>query len=181
MSKFVAERSYRMTDENGDLVICYVVHGIDKQAARAAFEETKKTEGRLEIEVKPYKSRRSLEQNKLLWVLLGKMAEAMSGKKNRVSSEECYCIMLEEANVAYDYLLALPEAEPMLRKSFRVVRKVGEREVKGKTLNVYQYFIGSSKYNTQEMTDLIEAVLDKLAELGVYDSEIELARSEYYG
>ena len=89
--------------------------------------------------------------------------------------------MLEETNVAYDALLALPEAEPMLRKSFRVVRKMGEREVSGKTLNVYQYFIGSSKFNTQEMTELIEAVLDKLAELGVYDSEIELARSTYRG
>jgi hypothetical protein len=109
------------------------------------------------------------------------MAMAMSGRKNKMSSEECYCIMLEEANVSCDYLLALPEAEPMLRKSFRVVRKIGEREVNGKTLNMYQYFIGSSKYDTKEMTELIEAVLDKLAELGVDDSEIELARSEYRG
>lgn len=87
--------------------------------------------------------------------------------------------MLEEANVAYDYLLALPSAEPMLRKTFRVIRKLDEREVNGKTLNLYQYFIGSSKYNTQEMTELIEATLDKLAELGIVDSEIETARKEY--
>lgn len=87
--------------------------------------------------------------------------------------------MLEEANVSYDYLLALPEAEPLLKKSFRVVRKVDEREVNGKKLNMYQYFIGSSKYDVKEMTELIEATLDKLAELGVYDSEIELARGEY--
>ena len=32
-----------------------------------------------------------------------------------------------------------------------------------------------------ERKELIEAVLDKLAELGVYDSEIELARSTYRG
>ena len=87
--------------------------------------------------------------------------------------------MLEEANVAYDYLLALPEAEPMLKKTFRVVRKIDEREVNGKVLNMYQYFIGSSKFNTQEMTELIEATLDKLAELGIVDSEIEIARKEY--
>ena len=87
--------------------------------------------------------------------------------------------MLEEANVSYDYLLALPEAEPLLKKSFRVVRKIDEREVNGKKLNMYQYFIGSSKYDVKEMTELIEATLDKLAELGVYDSEIELARGEY--
>lgn len=181
MSKFTASKTYRMTDENNNLVICYVVSGLDKNAALLAFDETKQTDKKLEVEVKPFRSKRSLEQNKLLWVLLGKMAVAMSGKKNKVSSEECYAIMLEEANVSYDYLLALPEAEPMLKKSFRVVRKVGERIVNGKTLNIYQYFIGSSKFDTQEMTELIESVLDKLAELGVNDSEIELARSEYRG
>lgn len=181
MSKFIADSTYRMTNENGDLVVSYVVKGFNKQAAMLAFNETKNTDKRLEVEVKPYKSKRSIEQNKLLWVLLGKLAVAMSGKKNKVSSEEAYCFILEEANVTCDYLLALPEAEPMLRKSFRVVRKIGEREVNGKTLNMYQYFIGSSKYNTQEMTELIEAVLDKLADLGVYDSEIELARSTYRG
>ena len=62
-------------------------------------EETKNSEKKLEVEVKPYRSKRSLEQNKLLWVLLGKLAVAMSGKKNKVSSEEAYAIMLEEANV----------------------------------------------------------------------------------
>lgn len=138
MSKFVAERSYRMINENNDLVVCYVVHGDNKRSALLALEETQVTEKKLEVEVKPYKSKRSLEQNKLLWALLGKMAFAMSGNKRKVSTEECYCIMLEEANVAYDYLLALPSAEPMLRKTFRVIRKLDEREVNGKTLNLYQ-------------------------------------------
>ncbi len=62
-----------------------------------------------------------------------------------------------------------------------MIRKVGEENVKGKVMNIYQCFMGSSKFNTKEMTELIEGVLDKLAELGVYDSEIELARREFYG
>ena len=179
MSKFIAEKCYRMINENNDLVVCYVVHGDNKRSAFLALEETQNSEKKLEVDVKPHKSQRSLEQNRLLWALLGKMAFAMSGNKRKVTTEECYCIMLEEANVAYDYLLALPEAEPMLKKTFRVVRKIDEREVNGKTLNMYQYFIGSSKFNTQEMTELIEATLDKLAELGIVDSEIEIARKEY--
>lgn len=179
MSKFIAEKCYRMINENNDLVVCYVVHGDNKRSALLSLEETQNSEKKLEVDVKPHKSQRSLEQNRLLWALLGKMAFAMSGNKRKVTTEECYCIMLEEANVAYDYLLALPEAEPMLKKTFRVVRKIDEREVNGKTLNMYQYFIGSSKFNTQEMTELIEATLDKLAELGIVDSEIEIARKEY--
>ena len=179
MSKFIAERVYRMTDENNNLIVCYVVRGENKKSALLSLEENQGSEKKLEVETKIHKSQRSLEQNRLLWALLGKMANALSGNKRKVSTEECYCVMLEEANVSYDYLLALPEAESLLKKTFRVVRKVDERIVNGKKLNMYQYFIGSSKFNTQEMTELIEATLDKLAELGIVDSEIELARGEY--
>ena len=179
MSKFIADKAYRMINEDNELVVCCVVSGEYKRGAQLALEELKGSDKKLEVQVKEYRSQRSLEQNRLLWALLGKMAEAMSGNKRRVSSEECYCIMLEEANVKYDYMLALPEAEDMLRKTFRAIRKLDEREVNGKKLNMYQYFIGSSKFNTKEMTELIEATLDKLAELGIYDSEIELARKEY--
>lgn len=179
MSKFIADRIYKMTDENDNLIICCLVNEENRKAALLVLEELKSCEKKLEVDIKPYHSKRSIEQNKLLWALLEKMAIAMSGKKNKMSSEECYCIMLEEANVSYDYILALPEAEELLKRTFRVVRKVGEREVNGKTLNLYQYFIGSSKFNTKEMTELIESTLDKLAELGVVDSEIETARRDY--
>lgn len=179
MSKFVAEKSYRMTDENDNLVISYVVSKQDKTTALLAFNETKKAD-KLEIEVKPYKSKRSLEQNRLLWALLGKMAEAVSCFNTTVTREECYCIMLEEAGVKSDYLWALPEIENELRKHFRAVRSTGmQQEINGKVMTSYQCFIGSSKFNTKEMTELIKAVLNKLVMLGVYDSEIELIRKEY--
>lgn len=176
MSKFIAEKCYRMSDENDNLIISYVVNKADRSTGLLAFNETKDI-AKFEIDVKQFKSARSLEQNRMLWALLEKMSKATAFTK-----EECYCTMLEEAGVKYDYLLALPETEKELRKSFRAVRNMGiTREVNGKELTMYQYFIGSSKFNTKEMTELIEAVLDKLAMLGVYDSEIELARREYRG
>lgn len=179
MSKFVADKVYRMTNEAGDLIVSFVVQGYDKRVANMACEELKGLD-KLSIEVKQYHSKRSLEQNRLLWSLLGKLAEAMSGSKDKVSSEEAYCIMLEQANVKADYMLALPEAEPMIKQCFRVVRKVGERTLEnGKTLNMYQYFVGTSKYDTKQMTDFINAVINKLAELGVVDSEIESVRGMY--
>ena len=94
MSKFIAKKCYRMINENNDLVVCYVVHGDNKRSALLALEEMQNSEKKLEVDVKPHKSQRSL-----LWALLGKMAFAMSGNKRKVTTEECYCIMLEEENV----------------------------------------------------------------------------------
>lgn len=168
-----------MTDENNNLIISFVISGEHKHGGLVAFEELKKIDGLLDIDAKKYKSKRSLEQNRLLWALLGKMAVAISGRKDKVSTEECYCIMLEQANVRADYLIGLPEVEDSLRQVYRVVRKVDERIENGKTVFMYQCFTGSSKFDTKQMTDLIESVLDKLAELGVFDSEIEQARLEY--
>jgi hypothetical protein len=168
-----------MTDEKNNLIISFVVGDMeDKNLALLALNEIKQHE-KLDVEVKKYKSKRSVEQNKALWWILGKLATAMSGSKNKVSTEEAYCTMLEEANVAYDYILALPEAEKELKKVFRVVRKIDEREVNGKKLNMYQYFLGSSKYDTKQMYELITNTLLKIDELGVVDSEIEEFRRKY--
>jgi hypothetical protein len=179
MSKFIAKSIKKLVDDDNRITVMLEVASDSKYAANLTVEEARAVQGNLQVEIKPYKSQRSLEQNRLLWALLGKMANALSGNKRKVSTEECYCAMLEEANVSCDYLLALPEAEAMLKKMFRVVQKIDERVVNGKTLNMYRYYIGSSKFDTKEMTELIEATLDKLAELGIVDSEIELAREEY--
>lgn len=179
MSKFIADRTYRMTDENGNLIISFVVSGERKHGGLIAFEELRKIDGLIDVDLKKYKSKRSLEQNRLLWALLGKMAMAMSGRATAETTEECYIAMLESANVKADFLIGLPEVADSLRQVYRIVRKVDERKENGKTVFMYQCFTGSSKFDTKQMTDLIEHVLDKLAELGIYDSEIEQARCEY--
>lgn len=183
MSKIVVERAYKIINEDNDYVMCFVAKGEQKMAINLMLEELGakkgKIETKLDVDIKPYKSKRSIEQNAALWWILGKLAEGMSGSKNKVSTEEAYCIMLEQANIEYDYMLALPEAEPMLRKTFRVIRKRDEREVNGKKLNMYQYFIGSSKFNTKQMYDLITDTLAMLDELGISDSEIEVFRGKY--
>lgn len=192
MSKFKAEQIKKYyNEEDNSLVVQLIVKGYDKKGAQMAYEEQRKHGKPLNVEITQFRSKRSLEQNKLLWVLLGKMATAMSGKAVKRDSEYCYCLMLEECNCAFEYILALPEAEEELRKSFRVLRFVATRDVdtkideetgeivETKTLNMYQCFKGSSKYDVAEMTELIETTLDRLAELGVTDSEIEHARKEY--
>lgn len=179
MSKFIASKVKKWQEDDGSVTIAFTVSADNSYAAKMCYEELKELNRPLEIDAKLYKSNRSIEQNKLLWALLGKMAMATCGKKDKVSTEDCYCAMLERANVKSVVLQGIPEAENELKRFFRVVNVVDERVSNGKKTYLYRCYEGSSKYDTKEMTDLIEMTLDRLAELGVYDSEIEVARREY--
>lgn len=181
-SKFVADKISSMTDENGNLIVCLTASGYARTSARMAVNELKNSEKELAVEIKPYKSARTLRQNSMLWALIEKIAKEESGYARKVETTEVYCDILEEANCAYTWVLAASDED--LKNSYRAVRKLGEREVVNKdgeiiTLNIYKCYKGSSKYNISEMTDLIECALDICAELGISDSEVELARRTY--
>lgn len=176
MSKFKASSVYSMTRNDNTLLVTLEVQGFHKTSANMAVEENKSFD-ELTVEIKKSSNHRSLDQNAMLWSLLTKIAMHTSGSKEKRVVEEIYCAMLEEANAHFEYLLAPKNTEDGLRKSFRVIREKGERIVNGKTLTIYQVFIGSSKYNTKEMTDLIDTVIRKCDELGIKDSEIELMRN----
>lgn len=143
-----------------------------------AFEEIK-NEKQIEVTFRPYKSKRSLEQNRMLWALLGKIALTTQGTDRKSDTMEIYAQMLEETNVKPTYIMALEETKGALEQVFRVVIECGEREVKGKTLKVYRCYEGSSKYNTEEMSRLIDCALDRCYQLGIYDSEVEQILKEH--
>lgn len=178
MPKFKCNKITKWTDDEGDIIVSLTVSGYDRQIAEMAVRECK-GETELAVEIKKYRSSRSLEQNNLFWALCTKIALETHGAKTRDCVEEVYCQLLEQANAQSEYLLALPETEEMLRRTFRVVRERGERLFNGKKMKVYQYFPGSSKFNVAEMNELIETALDRCAALGIVDSETELIRSEY--
>jgi diaminopimelate decarboxylase len=50
---------------------------------------------------------------------------------------------------------------------------------KGVELVAFKCYIGSSQFDTKEMTELIDTALDYAHEVGVVDSEILSIREEY--
>ena len=127
---------------------------------------------KLAIEIKEYRNTRTLSQNAYLWELLTQMALAVSGSKESRVVSEFYCAMLEEAQAEYSYITGIPAVEDSLRRSFRAIRKVGERDILNPKnekvrVNVYQVFSGSSTFNTKQMNILIETVQHRLTELGI--------------
>ena len=120
------------------------------------------------VEVKEPKSKRSIEQNKMLWQLIHSIA-----KKQHQDDMEVYCALLERADAKSDYIITAYDMDDELRKCFRGVRFVRKQEVNGKECNIYKVYIGSSKMDTKEMTELLDITLQVCAELGIPTMEFD--------
>lgn len=115
-----------------------------------------------QIDIKEYKHKRSLEQNKKLWVLINEIAKTTGNDEMQV-----YCSILEKANVKTDYIITAINMEETLRKSFRAVKFIRMQEVNGKDCYVYKVYLGSSKMNTAEMSELLDITLNVCGDLGI--------------
>ena len=113
-------------------------------------------------EIKEPKSKRSLEQNKLLWKLIHRIA-----KETYQSDDDVYCAVLERADALSDYVITAVDMEEALRKSFRGVKFIRMQEVNGKECYVYKVYLGSSKMDTKEMNELIDITMQVCGELGI--------------
>lgn len=150
-------------DGNAELVI--TVSPESKWAAKQIYQEAAQYEKCI-IQIDKWKKHRSREQNAMLWALLEIMARAAGGRKGSISPHECYVAMLEKYGKA-EYLLVLPDAISTLKKAFRCVQEIERRDYNGKEMVMVRCFAGSSTFNTTEMSELLEGVLDELAEMGV--------------
>lgn len=113
-------------------------------------------------EIKEPKSKRSLEQNKLLWMLIHRIA-----KETYQDDMDVYCGVLEKADALSDYVITATDMEQALRKSFRGVKFVRMQEVNGKECYVYKVYLGSSKMDTKEMSELLDITMQVCGELGI--------------
>ena len=113
-------------------------------------------------EIKEYRSKRSLEQNKLLWKLIHRIA-----KETYQDDMNVYCAVLERADALSDYVITATDMGDALRKTFRGVKFIRMQEVNGKECYVWKVYLGSSKMNTAEMNELIEIAMQICGELGI--------------
>lgn len=118
-------------------------------------------------EIKEPKSQRSLQQNKLLWELIHLIA-----KNQHQDDMEVYCAVLERADATSDYVLARPETEDSLRRTFRGIKFIRQQQVNNTTFNIYKVYIGSSKMNTKEMTELLDITIQLCSELQIPTYEV---------
>lgn len=122
------------------------------------------------VEVKKTPRYRTLAQNRMMWRLLQIMALATDGgRRGGTTAEDCYLTMLEECGAEVDYVGAPLAARQRLLHAYRVVKII---ELHPGNMATFKCVAGSSNFTSAEMHDFIEAIFDRLADMGVDDAEV---------
>ena len=133
----------------------------------------------VEIEIRPVRDRRTLQQNRLMWALLQKMAEAQGGgTPGSSSAEKCYLDMLEEFGPTIEMWWVPEKAVETLRRAHRVVDIM---ESLGDGYCIVRIGEGSSQFSPAEMGQFIDRIFDRLAEMGVQDADTTRQYMEWRG
>ena len=141
----------------------------EKQAAMNLYDELHEAD-KLAIEIDKYREKRSLEANRYMWALCGKLAERLSDTtKVRHTKEDVYRNAIREMGIWYD-----DEVEPQKVKwRCTAWQKIGtgwltervdftadgEREI-------IRFYYGSSQYNKSQMSRLINSIIEDCQAVG---------------
>ena len=115
----------------------------------------------LDVEIKLHKEKRSLDANAYLWVLLQKIAEVL-----HTSKDEVYLQMLERYG-QFSHIIVKKQAVDKVIQQWRTCRVLGDVTVGGQQGVQIQCFFGSSTYNTQEFSVLLNGVVDECKALDI--------------
>lgn len=161
-TKIIAEFTRRATLDDGSMEITFKVNNWNYKQFISQLEQKQYA-----LELNEIKNARTLQQNKYLWALIHEIAEKENGHlKNEM---ETYCALLELANAKYEYIRVLSHAVETLKatvgiRALQIVRVVEEN---GKEFSDCKVYIGSSKFNTKEMAQLIDTTIDYAERIGI--------------
>lgn len=121
----------------------------------------------LDLSLKEFKPKRSLNANAYMWALIGKIAEAM-----RISQDEVYHKVLCDYGT-YDtdggvtQILSIRADAKLTGWLYTHTKPIKTVDLEGKKFTHYALIKGSSDYNTKEMSFLLDGVIYEAKELGI--------------
>ncbi len=135
---------------------------INERSALQEIDSIKDCE-KLSIKAVKYREKRSLDANALLWVCLGRIAEAMTPPADKW---DIYLQMLKRYG-KYTYICVKEHVVEAVKAQWRECEVIGEVDINGqKAVQMLCYF-GSSTYNTKEFSVLLDGVISEMKEMGI--------------
>ena len=127
---------------------------------RQAYEELKDKEI-LSLEIKPYRKKRSLDANSLLWHCIGEIVNVTRGDKWNT-----YLELLKNYG-QFTYIVVKKNAVEKMVSQWRECEVIGEVNINGEDgVQILCYF-GSSTYNTAEFSRLLDGAISEMEDLGL--------------
>ena len=115
----------------------------------------------LDIKVVEHRKKRSLDANALLWKCLGDIAGALGADK-----WDIYLKMLRRYG-KYTHLIVKENAVDAMKAQWRECEVIGDMIVNGQRAVQLLCYFGSSTYNTQEFSRLLDGVISEMKEMGL--------------
>lgn len=116
---------------------------------------------KLSIKAVKHREKRSLDANGLLWLCLGKIAEAL-----RTDKWDVYLQMLKRYG-KYTYICVKPNVVDAVKAQWRECEVIGDVNINGKEAVQMLCYFGSSTYNTKEFSTLLDGVISEMQEMGL--------------
>ena len=176
----VADQIKYSVNDEGNVELTFTITGYNNKRIAQRLVGSLKGK-KIEVKAKEHRTQRSIEQNDMFWALVGKISDHMNGSHREPDMLHTYGWILKEANIKRDYVRILKEAKHILDDNFRAVIEVPKSrriEPNGNETVGFWVYHGSSKFNTKEMSELIDVALDICSEHGIDDHEIETIRGQ---
>lgn len=140
------------------------------------IEELRKLEGeRLEVKIDKYRNKRSNNANSYCWAIIGKIAEKMFPPMNK---NEVYLEMLKRYGQGTTISVQTDKLDDVCRE-LDYWERIGTGTVNGKEFTHLRMWVGSSKYNTKEMSLFLSGIVEEAKELNIETmTPDEIARLE---
>lgn len=127
----------------------------------------------LDVVISPHKKHRSLNANAYCWVLINDIANVLHESK-----EQVYRRMLFDYGYTYEAIVKT-NVKPEV---FDYYEYKGRITLKGQEADVYRVAMGSSKYDTRQMSNLIDGIIHEAQNLEITtlpNEEIEKIKGKW--
>lgn len=138
---------------------------IDKQALVSSPIQFNLEDGEYIVDITKKKNKRSLDQNRYFWALVGEIAQKENGDLRDVHN--LYLNLLQMSGAKYETLMIKHEALERFKGLYRDIKVVNSTIINHEKYDLLYAFYGSSKFDSKEMTKLIDVTLNYASEIGV--------------
>lgn len=138
----------------------HITFTVNEESAINAVNDIKDCE-KLSITAKKYRKKRSLDANGMLWSCISEIAAAL-----RADKWDIYLQMLKRYG-QYTYICVKPKMVEAVKMQWRECEVVGNVNINGQEAVQMLVYFGSSTYNTQEFSVLLDGVVSEMKEMGL--------------